>query len=672
GAPPVVVISYALWQRRFAADPEILGKTMTLGEEIYTVVGVLSPDFFQPKLPADVFGALHMESSPYRAQRDFEFLWLYGRLGPGVSLAAAQKDMDSIAMQLRAEYPKDNIRKLSTPLTPLREEILGDFKLALWVLFGAVALVLLIACGNLASLYLADAAGRQKEIAIRSALGASRFRLVRQLLIESVVTSFLGGALGILLGYVGIPLLMTLSPAGLPRAKDVTMDARVLLFTLGLSLLTGILFGLAPSLGASKTDIQGTLREGGREGSEGAGGHRVRRMLVVAELAVSLVLLAGAGLLLRSFVRLAGISPGFNPQGLLTCQLSIPRVRMRTPDQLWNFYQQLNARLTSVPGIESAAMVHDLPVSTANVTVDFTVIGRPPLRRDEIPEAQYRPVTPGYFRTLQIPIRAGREFTPADLPTTQQVAIVNQTAVSYFWNNENPIGTHISVEMADNIYREFEIVGVAGDVKQGNLNSPPTVDLYLPMAQIPERSVPFMADQMKWAIRTGMDPQSLAKVVRENALAVDPDVAMSEAQTMEQYLAVSLAPRRFNLMLLGIFAVAALFLAISGIYAVISYSVARRTHEFGIRIALGAQRKDVLGMILGESLWLVAAGILIGSLAALCLTRILAQLLYGVGAADPATFLAVAALLAAVGLAASLIPAARATRVDPLVALRYE
>jgi putative ABC transport system permease protein len=672
GAPLVVDISYALWQRRFAADPEILGKTITLGEEIFTVVGVLSPDFFQPKMSSDVYASLNVDSSPYRILRDFEFLWIYGRLGPGVSFEAAQKDMDSIATQLRAEYPKDDVRKLSVPLTPLRDEILGDFKLALWVLFGAVGLVLLIACGNLANLFLADAAGRQREIAIRSALGASRFRLVRQLLIESLATSVLGGALGMLLGYVGIPLLMTLSPAGLPRAKDVSMDSRVLLFALGISVLTGILFGLAPSLGASKTDLQDTLREGGREGGEGAGGHRVRRMLVVAELAISLVLLAGAGLLLRSFVRLAGISPGFNPHGLLTCQLSIPRARMRTREELWNFYQQLNARLISVPGIESAVMVHDLPVSTANVTVDFTVIGRPPLRRDEIPEAQYRPATPGYLHTLQIPIVSGREFTPADLSTAQQVAIVNQTAVSYFWNNQNPIGSHISMDMADGAYREFEIVGVAGDVKQGSLNGPPTVDLYIPMAQIPDRSVPFLADQMKWVIRTGMDPLSIARVVRENALAVDPDVAMTESQTMEQYLAVSLAPRRFNLILLGIFAAAALFLAISGIYAVISYSVARRTHEFGIRIALGAQRKDVLGMILGESLRLVSAGILIGTLAAFGLTRILAQLLYGVAAADPVTFLALAALLASVGFAASLIPAARATRVEPLVALRYE
>jgi predicted permease len=672
GAERVVDISYALWQRRYGADPEILGKTITLGEEIYTIIGVISPDFFQPKRPADVYASLNMDSSPYRTLRDFENLWIYGRIRAGVSLEAAQKDMDSIAAQLRAEYPTADIRKLSTPLVPLREEILGDFKLALWVLFGAIALVLLIACGNLANLFLADAAGRQKEIAIRSALGASRFRLVRQLLIESVVTSFLGGILGIVLGYIGIPLLMTISPAGLPRAKDVSMDARVLLFTVVISLVTGILFGLVPSLGASKTDLQDALREGGREDSEGGRGNRVRRMLVVAELALSLVLLAGAGLLLRSFVRLAGISPGFNPHGLLTCQLSVPRVRMRTRDQLWNFYQQLNARLASVPGIESAVVAHDLPVSTANVTTDFSVIGRPPGRRDELPEAQYRLATPGYFHTLQIPIVAGREFTAADLPSTQQVAIINQTAVKYFWSNENPLGSHISVDMADGVYREFEIVGVAGDVKQGSLNGPPTVDLYIAMGQIPEVSVPFMADSMKWVIRTGMDPLSLARLVRENALAVDPDVAISESQTMEQYLAVSLAPRRFNLMLLGIFAAAALFLAVSGIYAVISYSVARRTHEFGIRIALGAQRKDVLGMILGESLRLVGAGILIGSLAAFALTRILAQLLYGVGAADPVTFLAVAALLASVGLAASLVPAARATRVDPLVALRYE
>ncbi|MGH9711735.1 MAG: ABC transporter permease [Candidatus Acidiferrales bacterium] len=672
GAPRVVVISYGLWQRCFGANPDILGKTVALGEEIHTVVGVLTPDFFQPKRSADVFAPLNMDASPYRTMRDFEVLWIYGRVRSGVSLTAAQKDMDSVAAQLRTEYPKDDARKISTPLVPLREEIMGDYQLALWVLFGAVGLVLLIACANLANLFLADAAGRQKEFAIRSALGASRYRLVRQLLIESVVLSFFGGALGILLGYVGIPLLMTLSPAALPRAKAVSMDGRVLLFTVGLSLLTGILFGLAPSLGASKTDLQESLREGGREGSEGAGGHRIRRTLVVVELAVSLVLLAGAGLLLRSFVRLAGISPGFNPHGLLTYQLAVPRARMRRPDQVWNFYQQLNARLMSVPGVESTAMAPDLPVSTANVTVDFDVMGRPPLRRDEAPEAQYRLATPGYFHTLQIPIREGREFTPADLPQSQHVAIVNQTAVSIFWHNENPLGSHIVLDSADGVRREFEIVGVAADVKQGNLNRPQTVDLYIPMAQIPEISVPFMADQMKWVIRTGTDPLTLAKVVRENALAVDPEVALSETQSMEQYLAVSLAPRRFNLLMLTIFAAAALFLAISGIYAVISYSVARRTHEFGIRIALGAQRKDVLGMILGESLRLVAAGIAIGSLAAFGFTRLLAQLLYGVGTTDPATFLAVAALLASVGLAASLVPAARATRVDALTALRYE
>lgn len=672
GAPRVIVLSYALWQRRFGGDPEILGKTIALGEEIHTVVGVLTPDFFMPKRVADVFAPLNIDSSPYRSMRDFETLWIYGRLRTGVSLEAAQEDMNSIAARLREEYPKEDARKVTTPLIPLREEILGDFQLALWVLFAAVALVLLIACANLANLFLADAAGRNKEIAIRSALGASRYRLVRQLLIESVALSFFGGALGILLGYVGIPLLMTLSPAGLPRANDVSMDGHVLLFTVTLSILTGILFGLAPSLGASKSDLQESLREGGREESESAGGHRMRRILVVAELAVSVVLLAGAGLLLRSFVRLAGISPGFNPRGLLTCQLSVPRARLRTREQLWNFFQKLHERLAAVPGVESSVMAHDLPVSTANVTIDFDVIGRPAIRRDEALEAQYRLATPGYFHTLQIPVLSGREFTFADLPETQHVAVVNQSAVSYFWKNDNPLGSHIVLDSADGVRREFEIVGVVGDVKQGNLSGPPTVDLYLPMAQIPEISVPFMADQMKWVVRTGMEPLALAKVLRESALSVDPEVAMSETQTMEQYLAVSLAPRRFNLILLGIFAAAALFLAISGIYAVISHSVARRTHEFGIRIALGAQRGDVLGMILGESLRLVSAGIAIGSLAAFGLTRIFEKLLYGVGATDPATFLAVAALLASVGIAASLIPAARATRVDPLVALRYE
>lgn len=672
GAPRVVVISYGLWQRRFGGDREIVGKPVTLGEEIFTVVGVLAPEFMVPKQASDVVAPIHMESSPYHSMRDFELLWIYGRLRPGVSVSAAQNDLDEITNQLRREYPADNARKMSAPVTPLRQEILGDFRLALWVLFGAVALVLLIACANLANLFLADAAGREKEIAIRSAMGASRVRLVRQLLIESVVLSFAGGMLGIAMGYVGIPLLMALSPAGLPRVKQVTMDTRVLIFAAGLSLVTGILFGLAPSLGALKSDLQDALREGGRDASEGSGGHRVRRVLVVAELAVSLVLLAGAGLLLRSFVRLAGISPGFNPHGLLTYQLSVPRPRMKTRQQLWNFYKQFHERITAVPGVESAVMVHDLPVSTANVTVDFEVLGRPPVKREELPEAQYRLATPGYFQTLGIPLRMGREFTFSDLAETQWVAVVNQSAVGYYWNNENPIGTHIALLSADGTRREFEIVGVAGDVKQGSLSGPPTVDLYIPMAQIPEVSIPFMADQMKWVVRTRVEPLALSRAVRENALAVDPDVAISETQTMEQYLAVSLAPRRFNLVLLGIFAAAALFLAISGIYAVISYSVARRTHEFGIRIALGAQPRDVLGLILGESLRLVGAGILIGSLAAFGLTRILARMLYGVAATDPLTYAGVAALLAAVGLAASIVPAARATRVDPLVALRYE
>ena len=672
GAPRVVNLSYSIWQRRFGGDPNVIGQPVNLGGEIYTVVGVLSPDFFMPVRNADVFATLDSSSSPYRSMRDFELLWIYGRLRPGVSRAAAQQEMDSITAHLRQQYPVDNARKIGMPLIPIREQITGDFRLALWILLGAVALVLLVACANLANLFLADAAGRHKEIAIRSALGASRGRLVRQLLVESVVLSLTGGIAGIILGYAGIPFLLSLSPAALPRAKEITMDARVLVFALGLSMLTGILFGLAPALGASRADLQTGLGEGGRDGREGSRGHRIRGVLAIAEVSLSLVLLAGAGLLLRSFVRLSSISPGFNPHGVLTSQLSVPRARMRTREQLANFSEQVASRLQTLPGVESVAMTHDLPVSTALVTVDFTVVGKPAPTRDTAPEAQYRVITPNYFRTMQIPIVAGREFSWSDRTETQHVAVVNQTAVAFFWKNEDPIGSHIIVFAADGVGREFEIVGIAANVKQANLNGPPTVDLYIPAAQIPEPSIPFMADQMKWAIRTTMDPLSLAKSMREQALAVDPEVAVSETQTMEQYLGASLAARRFNLILLGIFAISALFLSVSGIYAVISYSVSCRTREFGIRMALGAQARDVLRMILDEELRLVGSGLVIGIVGAFAVTRVLGNLLYGVGTTDPITFAAVTTLLAVVGLAAGVIPARRATRVDPLRALRHE
>jgi predicted permease len=672
GAPRVVNLSYALWQRRFGGDAGLIGKPVTLGEEVYTVVGVLPPDFFFPLRNAEVIAPLNLSSNPYRSLRDFEILWIYGRLRPGVSREAAQKEMDSITAELRRQYPVDDARKIGMPLTPIREQITGDFQLALWVLLGAVAMVLLIACANLANLFLADAAGREKEIAIRSALGASRGRLVRQLLIESVVLSFSGGVAGILLGYAGIPLLLSMSPAGLPRAREISMDAHVLLFALGLSVLTGILFGLVPAMGASRADLQTALGEGGREASEGARGHRIRSALAVAEVTLSLVLLTGAGLLLRSFDRFAGISPGFNPHGVLTSQLSVPRARMRTREQLANFTEQIAGRLQALPGVESVGMTHDLPVSTALVTVDFAVVGKPAPTRDTAPEAQYRTITPGYFRTMEIPLLAGREFNWGDRDEKQHVAIVNQTAVAYFWKNENPLGSHILMEAPDNARHEFEIVGIAANVKQGNLNGPPTVDLYIPAAQIPTPSVPFMADQMKWALRTKMAPLALAKVMREQAQAVDPEVAVSETQTMEQYLESSLAPRRFNVILLSIFAMAAMLLAVSGIYAVISYSVARRTREFGIRVALGAQRQDVLCMMLKEGVRLVGTGLAIGVAMALVFSRILAKLLYGVASTDPLTFATVALLLAAIGLVATLIPALRATQVDPLVALRYE
>jgi predicted permease len=672
GAPRVVNLSYAIWQRRFGGDPGVVGKAITLGEESYTVVGVLTPDFFMPIRNGDVYATLDLTSNPYRAMRDFEVLWIYGRLRPGVSRAAAQQEMDSLTAHLRQLYPVDDARKIGMPLTPLREQITGDFSLALWVLLGAVALVLLIACANLANLFLADAAGRQKEIAIRSAMGASRGRLVRQLLIESVVLALTGGVAGIGLGYAGIPLLLSMSPAALPRAKEISMDARVMIFALALSAITGILFGLAPALGASRADLRTGLGEGGRDGSEGARGHRIRNVLAISEVTLSLVLLAGAGLLLRSFVRISGISPGFNPHGVLMSQLSVPRARMRTREQLTNFSEQVAARLRVLPGVESVAMTHDLPVSTALVTIDFSVVGKPAPTRDTAPEAQYRIITADYFRTMGIPILAGREFRWSDRAETQLVAMVNQTAAAYFWKTDKPLGSHILVEAPDGKRRECEIVGIAANVKQGNLSGPPTVDLYIPVTQTPDPSIPFMADQMKWAVRTKMEPLALAKSIREQALAVDPEAAVSDTQTMEQYLAVSLAPRRFNMILLGIFAAAALFLAVSGIYAVVSYSVSCRTREFGIRMALGAQGRDVLRMIFREELRLVGAGIAIGVVVALGLTRILGNLLYGVGATDPATFSAVTILLAGVGLVAGLIPARRATRVDPLIALRHE
>jgi putative ABC transport system permease protein len=673
----VVVLSDGLWQRRFGADPGVVGRSLTLDDKSYTVVGVMPASFrFPVQSELWVLGnhgsavppslAVQFPESDLSNDRDIHIYSAVGRLKNGHTLSDAQAEMKAIAGRLSAAYPETN-NGLSVNLIPLHTEIVGGVSSILFILLGAVAFVLAVACTNVANLLLAHATQRERELAIRLALGAGRWRLIRQMLTESLLLSLVGGTLGLLIAMWGVDLFVGLSPGDIPRLNEVGMDGRLLGFTLLVSLVTGLGFGLLPALQATRLDPQHALKEGGTKATEGGRRLRVRNLLVITEIALAQVLLIGAGLLIMSFLRLQAVEPGFNPSNLLTARLSLSVAKYSDQKKKLAFYNQLLERLQAVPGVRSAALVMNLPLSGSNMNRGFLVEGRPEPGPDENVTVDYQVITPGYFQTMEIPLERGRSFTDRDTEGAPRVAIINEIMARKYFPGEDPLGKRIAFGDPTKEDAWRTIVGISGNVRHQSTSEPAFPGAYTPSAQDRE-SWPRVA----LVVRTSGDPSGLAAAVRREMMAIDPGQPISNMQTMEQLMASSIKRPRFIMMLLGLLASIALALALVGIYGLMSYSITERTHEIGIRMALGAQARDVLRMVVGQGLKLIVIGIALGLTGAFALTRIMRSLLYGVSAIDPVTFAGVSLLLSVIALLACYIPARRATRVDPMEALRYE
>jgi putative ABC transport system permease protein len=661
-----VIISYALWQQQFGGRPDIINSTIRIDGTPCTIVGVAPAGLTAP-LDVDVWRPLIFAPHDLAPNsRGAQWISVLARVRTGSTLEQANAELASVAARLAREYPKYN-QGWNVSAMPLHEHLVGDSRPALLMLLGAVALVLLIACVNVANLFFARAIAREGELSVRAALGASRARLVGQMLGESVLLGLLGGAAGLLLALWGTDWLVRLGPADLSQLQGVHVDARVLLFTILVSVGAGLLFGLLPALQVSRTDPGTRLKTSSR--TVAGTRHRAQRLLVAIELALALVLLAGAGLLIRSFVALEGVNPGFNASDVLTLQVSLPQSSYGQPARIQNFFDRLLPTLRTMPGVTDASAVFGLPMSDLNAGTSFRYIGRTtPEDPEHEPMARLRIATPGYFHTLGIPLDRGRDFTPQDDADHAGVVIINEAAKRQYWPDEDPIGqrVHIGVNMSDgkNI-DEREIVGIVGDVRSGGLDTAATAEMFVPHAQMP-------VDTLAVVIRTKGDPESAAPLAIEAVHRLDPDLPVSNVRTMEEVVGTSVAARRFEMALLALFAGLALTLAFIGIYGVLSYAVTQRTQEIGVRMAIGADRGTVLGMVVRDGLRLTAVGIGAGLIGALLLTRVLTSFLYGVSPADPLTLAAAALLLTAAALAASYLPARRAASVEPVVALRNE
>lgn len=669
GKDRIAVISHGLWQRLFGSDPSIIERSLTLNGESYSVTGVLPPDFDFPRASEqvsspDLWVPLALTADDLRNRRNHVLLAV-ARLNPGSSREQAQAEMTVIARGLEQQYPQSN-SGWSVNTVSLNEQIVGNSRPALLVLLGAVVLVLLIACANVANLLLVRGAGRQKEIALRIALGASRSRIIRQLLTESVLLAMTGGIVGVFLALGAVRVLTSLRPDYVPRANQIGIDGWMLAFTIMVSLLTGVLFGLAPALQASKPDLNETLKEGTKGASAGAGRNSARIAFVVSEVALSLMLLIGAGLLIRSFVRLLSVSPGFNGKNLLTMEINLPRAKYGQPHQQAAFFDQLVQRVAAIPGIQSVGGTNHLPLGGSNSSVSFTVKGHPPLGPGEsAPTTNWRAVTPDYFRTMQIPLLSGRSFTESDRDGAPVVVVISDTMARRFWPDENAVGQQINLGGAGDNAPVASIVGIVGDVKHWGLDAEVKSQMYLSYLQDPPSRLTIVA-------RGEADPMSLVSAMRSEVFALDKDQPVANIRTMQNVLASSVSRRGFTMTLLAMFAVVALILAVVGIYGVISYSVTQRRHEIGVRLALGAEKMSILKLIIGQGMKLALVGIGVGLAAAVALTRLLSTLLYGISATDLATFLSTPLILIAVAFLASYIPARRATKLDPMIAIRNE
>jgi putative ABC transport system permease protein len=660
----VIVLSHALWQRQFKADPQVIGKPIVLSGQTFTVIGVMPQDFedllatnFYRK--AEAWAVLGYDVSESWACRTCQHLKAFGRLKPGVSLPQVQTEMNSIAAALKQEHPKEYPAGTAV-VFGLQDQFIKSIRPALYLLLIAVAVVLLIACANVANLLLARASDRAREMAVRAALGAGRFRIMRQLLVESVLLAGLGAVVGLLLAVWGVELLMALKPATILKSQAVTVDGRVLGFAALLALLTGLLFGLAPAWHAAKADLQLTLKSGERSLNAGS---RVRSLLVVAEIALALVLLIGAGLLSKSFVRLLNVTPGFEASHLVTMNVPAAGTKYEQEDAVRQFYRAVLARVSKLPGVEAAGIVSNLPLSGSFDRSGFHIEEKPLPNPADAPSIERFGVSPDYLRTMRISLLRGRGFTEQDDENAPLVVMISQTAAQRFWPNEDPLGKRVRLGGPDGRLRI--IVGIVPDVLHLGLDDKPDIQAYVPHAQ-------WSASFMQLAVRTTTDPTSLLNAIRHEVHAVDKDIPIYQVATMEELMATTTAQRRFTLLLAGVFAALSLVLAGLGIYSVIAYAVTQRTHEIGLRMALGAQGRDVLRLIIGQGMKLALFGLALGLVTSLALMRLMASLLFGVSPTDPVTFGLVTLLLLTVTLLACWVPARRATKLDPLNALRYE
>src|SRR5213595_1390573 len=659
----VAILSHGLWQRRFGSDPRIIGQALNLNGESYSVVGVMPPgvnvpsrDNWKDQLWVPI--AFPSEESQSRGNH---YLEVIARTKPGITLKQAQAEMETIAARLAQQYPKTNLR-ISTVVSPLHEHVVGDIKPALLILLGAVGFVLLIACANVANLLLARAAIRQKEIALRLALGASRSRLTRQFLTESVLLAMFGAGLGLLLALAGIRILKTFIPATISQVQTINIDARVLIFTAVVAIVTGIAFGLAPALQAYHLNLNDTLKEGGRDTGGGSKGNRLRGLLVISEVAVSFVLLIGAGLLINSFFHLHNLEPGFRAYHLLTMKVDLSEVKYPDRDRRAAFFDEVIRRVRALPGVGSAAVAGNLPLTYNGDSMNISVEELPDPPPDQRPDVIYRAIGPGYFGSMGIPIIRGRDFTNHDKGDSTNVVVISEKTAQHFWPGQEPIGKRLKPGSSTSNTPWREVIGIVKDVRQNDFIATPKMQMYFTYRQLKDLAPNALV------VRTGIEPMRLAASVRDAIWSVDKDQTVADIDTMEHIVAGAVARQRFSMVLLGVFAALALLLASVGIYGVMSYSVAQRTREIGIRMALGARRADVLQMTIKQELKLVGAGMILGLAAAFLLTRLLQSLLFGISATDPVTFFGISLVLLAVAILASYRPALRATKVDPIIA----
>jgi len=678
GKNRVAILSYGLWQRRFGGDSGILGHPLVLDGNDYLVVGIAEPKFRLPESVSELWIPYTLDAKELLEMGDgdsakagrsgFRTLEVFGHLRPGATFHEAGQEMQGIARNIAQENADTNAG-WSVVVKPIQEQLVGNIRSTLLTLLGAVGFVLLIACTNVANLMLARAASREREIAIRTSLGASRMRIARQLLTESLVLSLGSAISGLALAYVGVRMLVALSPGNIPRVDEITVDWRVLAFTFVVAIFTGLLFGLAPAVSGTRIQLNEVLKAAGRSAMASIRSRRLRSALIVSEIALSVVLLIGASLMIRSFIELQAVNPGFRPDHVLTMRLTIPEKRYEGL-RVAQFYDQLVDRVRPLPGVENVAVSRDVPLSGTDPSLNFVIEHRPVVASADQPRAKFRAVSADYFRTMGIPLRRGRYLLPSDTDRSPAVVVVNETLSRQFFANHDALGQRIQSGLHGSPW--YTIVGIVGNVKHAALDAPTIAEIYYPYQQVPPPLMSFVEGTMTLALRSSVAPGPLVRAVGAQVQGLDPEQAVFKVASMNELVEGSVAQPRFRMFLLGVFAAVALILAATGLYGVISYSVSQRSNELGIRAALGAQRGDLLNLVLGEGARLAVAGAAIGLVLAFLLARTISKLLYGVKPHDPLSFIAVPLLLVAIAIVASYVPARRAMGTDPNAALRYE